>query len=160
MVGTQELNGLLNTIGNFDPSVFKNDFDRRLIIQKTIYLLQAFGLNIGYRYSWYLRGPYSPELAHTAYAVAEKFDTKLAVQVDGQENERFREFLRFIDNKKNDHYCLEAIASIHFLAKLYGETNEQLIYDEVKQKMRHMSRQDFISLWNELWQNRLLSKKI
>ncbi|HLE75917.1 MAG TPA: hypothetical protein VI864_07755 [Candidatus Bathyarchaeia archaeon] len=161
MVGAKELNGLLNRIGNFDSVQFTNDFDKRLILQKTVYLLQAFGLNIGYRYSWYLRGPYSPELAHTAYSVAENFDSQLVVQFTESKSERrFEEFLSFIKNKKDDQYCLEAIASIHFLAKLYGEKNEQLIYDEVKQKVGQMLKEEFICLWNELWQNGLLDKKI
>jgi len=161
VVGAKELNGLLNRIGNFDSVQFTNDFDKRLILQKTVYLLQAFGLNIGYRYSWYLRGPYSPELAHTAYSVAENFDSQLVVQFTESKSERrFEEFLSFIKNKKDDQYCLEAIASIHFLAKLYGEKNEQLIYDEVKQKVGQMLKEEFICLWNELWQNGLLDKKI
>lgn len=41
------------------------DFEKRLISQKKIYLLQELGLNLGYSYNWYVRGPYSPDL--TAY---------------------------------------------------------------------------------------------
>lgn len=36
--------------------------ENRRIVQKTVYLLQEAGIKIGYRFSWYLLGPYCPEL--------------------------------------------------------------------------------------------------
>src|SRR5262245_35544812 len=45
------------------------DFDRRLILQKTVYLVQAAGVHLGYSYRWYLRGPYSSELTRDAFAL-------------------------------------------------------------------------------------------
>ena len=33
----------------------------RKIFQKAVYLGQLSGLDLGYRYSWYLRGPYPPK---------------------------------------------------------------------------------------------------
>jgi hypothetical protein len=38
-------------------------FDDRLSIQKSIYLAQAAGANLGHHFAWYLRGPYSRDLA-------------------------------------------------------------------------------------------------
>ena len=32
--------------------------------QKTIYLLQNYGVSLGSGYEWYVRGPYSTELAY------------------------------------------------------------------------------------------------
>ena len=46
------LNGLLNLIGNFNPSDFLTSFSSRLIFQKTIYLLQSFGIYLGYNFTW------------------------------------------------------------------------------------------------------------
>ena len=39
-----------------------DNFNNRLIYQKVIYLMQNFGLSLGYGYSWYVKGPYSPDL--------------------------------------------------------------------------------------------------
>src|SRR5438105_1432600 len=44
-------------------------FDDRLILQKAVYLLQAAGVHLGYRFRWYLRGPYSPEMTAAAFGV-------------------------------------------------------------------------------------------
>jgi uncharacterized protein YwgA len=161
VTGVTELNGLLNRINNFNSAEFKNDFDKRLILQKTIYLLQAFGLNIGYTYNWYLRGPYSSELAHTAYEVAERYDRDLVVEFNNEETEeKFEQFLEFMADKKHSQYALEAVASIHFLAKLFSEQNEEIIYKRVAKKLGHLSRQDFTCYWNELYNYGLLKKKV
>lgn len=39
-----------------------DDFANRLKLQKALYLIQISGIDLGYRYSWYLRGPYSTAL--------------------------------------------------------------------------------------------------
>lgn len=45
-------------------------FDDRLILQKSVYLLQSAGVHLGYRFRWYLRGPYSPEMTAGAFGIA------------------------------------------------------------------------------------------
>ena len=44
-------------------------FDQRLILQKAIYLLQAAGVRNGYRFRWYLKGPYCSELTNDAFGI-------------------------------------------------------------------------------------------
>jgi len=45
----------------------KDSLDNRIISQKKIYLLQEMGIDIGYSYNWYIRGPYSPYLTTYIY---------------------------------------------------------------------------------------------
>jgi uncharacterized protein YwgA len=45
-----------------------DSFSDRLILQKTIYLAQAAGVDLGYYYRWYLRGPYCPDVADDFFA--------------------------------------------------------------------------------------------
>lgn len=47
-----------------------SEFDKRLVLQKTVYLLQEAGVHLGYPYRWYLRGPYSPALADDLFMFA------------------------------------------------------------------------------------------
>lgn len=42
-------------------------FDGRLALQKAVYLAQQMGVPFAYRFSWYLRGPYSSELTADAF---------------------------------------------------------------------------------------------
>lgn len=56
---------VLDELG-MDPSM--ESFDERLILQKTIYLVQNMGIPLGYHFSWYIRGPYSRDLTADAFA--------------------------------------------------------------------------------------------
>ena len=47
--------------------ISKESFDDRLVCQKKIYLLQSLGVDLGYTYNWYIRGPYSPTLTDYIY---------------------------------------------------------------------------------------------
>lgn len=46
-----------------------SSFDERLILQKAVYLAQAAGVDLGYFFHWYLRGPYSPSLTRDAFTM-------------------------------------------------------------------------------------------
>lgn len=41
----------------------KETLDERIVCQKKIYLLQEKGIDLGYTFGWYTRGPYSESLA-------------------------------------------------------------------------------------------------
>lgn len=43
----------------------------RKAIQKAVYLAQLLTTNLGYSYSWYLKGPYSPSLTRDYYRLSE-----------------------------------------------------------------------------------------
>jgi len=47
-----------------------SSFDHRLVIQKAVCVLQHAGIHLGYRFRWYLRGPYSTEVASDAFWLA------------------------------------------------------------------------------------------
>jgi len=51
---------------NFRPRI--DSFEHRLLIQKTVYLLQLKALKSGFEYNLYARGPYSPELTDEIYS--------------------------------------------------------------------------------------------
>jgi uncharacterized protein YwgA len=44
-------------------------FSKRFNIQKRVYLIQVAGCDLGYRYGWYLRGPYSTNLTADAFTL-------------------------------------------------------------------------------------------
>lgn len=43
----------------------------RKTVQKAVYLAQAAGVDLGYRYNWYVMGPYSPGLTRDYFALDE-----------------------------------------------------------------------------------------
>src|SRR5262245_4220988 len=54
----------------------------RKLIQKAVYLGQRAGVDLGYRFGWYLMGPYSPDLARDYYVL----DTELRTGSKDYEN--------------------------------------------------------------------------
>jgi uncharacterized protein YwgA len=86
----------LKEIG-FNPDV--NNFEERIKIQKLIYLLNLKGIHTGFKYSLYVRGPYSTVLAHELYAnkeIVEKLAT--TTHLSSSEKEKIKEVKQIFDN--------------------------------------------------------------
>lgn len=144
----QILGGLVRRFGNFDSHSFISSFDSRLIFQKTIYLLQAFGLFLGFKFSWYIRGPYSSLLAHYGYKLAKtKRDIPLARFSRMKSEKRFEQFSRFLGSRKDDAEWLEILASIHLLRNLYPSYSKVKILRLVASKQPYFS----MSICKEAW---------
>jgi len=95
-------------------------FRKRLVLQKKIYLVQIAGLDLRYRYNWYLHGPYCPSLTEDAFLLKDELNY----------DEDYREYTLSV-NAKNDierakvvweapedmHLgpWLELLASLHYL---------------------------------------------
>lgn len=98
-------------------------FQDRLILQKSIYLVQSLGTDLGYHFSWYLKGPYSASLATDGFSIRDELD------IDLDESKKWKlddSLARRLDNiqswfseteKKVLAKKLELFASVHFLVK-------------------------------------------
>ena len=101
---------------SLDPTTFAN----RLIYQKTIYLLQFSGISLGYRFNWYIRGPYSPELTETIYKIDNDksiFPDSSSIRFKNQNDleQKTRHFLEALgENAKNPEF-LEILASLAYI---------------------------------------------
>jgi uncharacterized protein YwgA len=105
-------------------SLTRNGTEERLKLQKTIYLLQSYGLKLGYGFSWYKYGPYSQDLVFDAYAVLDSDKDKYK-QAAGTWSfsdscqEKFKEFKRICDSILQSAELLELVASVCFLRKTW-----------------------------------------
>ena len=148
------LGGLLKQIGNYNMDTFEG----RLILQKTVYLMQAFGLPLGYRFSWYLYGPYSPDLTKDGYEIKDIYKTIPKLKFVKQDRQkRFDDFIKILGDNKNDAYFLELLASIHFLKKIYPLENKENIVKKVEQKQPYIKKKDCESAWQYLEKIELLN---
>lgn len=144
--------GLMRRIGDYSLQSFRD----RLIIQKTVYLLQAFGIYLGYQFHWYLRGPYSPRLTKDAFNNEANWSRISAVEFANETaEERFRAFLAFVELHKNDDAWLETAASAHFLAKVYGIRDKDQIFEKIRRKQPGVTRNGFEDCWSDLERNGL-----
>jgi len=120
--------------------------------------MQAFGLNLGYFYNWYIHGPYSPSLAKDAFVLAKTKKTPRLVRfVDPHMEIKFLDFQRFIERHKSDSAWLEKVASIHFLKTAYHVSDPAQVFRIVKEKVPSLTRTEFESLWANLKSKNLVS---
>ena len=100
--------------------------DERISFQKAVYLAQAAGVALGYKYNWYVRGPYSPDLTKDYYALHEHLEESSEGDPSGpglRLKEPVVEKLRNIlpalrvpsDLTLSQTEWLESLASVHYL---------------------------------------------
>lgn len=143
----EKLAVLIKRIGNFDMS----SFNGRVIFQKTAYLLQEFGITLGYNFNWYLRGPYSPQLTRDGGKLQEVAEIKLPTE----EEKKFERFLDFL-TAKDDSNWLETLASILFIKKISPSRNKEEIAMELKKHQQHLTKEIFERAWSYLVKHKLL----
>lgn len=100
-------------------------FERRLILQKTLFLLQEkFNLDFGYRYNWYLRGPYSPELTKDAFDIqgSERYYSELAetTHLSSDAKRRMARFRSKLGTHLESAKMMELLASLTFVSDRWG----------------------------------------
>lgn len=124
-----------------------NTFADRKKVQKLVYLLdKVFDMNFNFLYSWYLHGPYSPEVTRRVFDVIEgrevvRSDPKFLSKEDMRKIDRLKLFLG-TDINSNDN--LELLASLHFVmnrAKDSGLTLEEAI-DFLKTKKPYFTDEE------------------
>lgn len=101
--------------------------DDRKKLQKAVYLAQIGGWDLGYRYGWYLMGPYSPSLAKDYYSLAPMVQQqkdhfqqqKLAPQILENLRHRVKPLMTVpsATSQLNQAQWLELVASLLYLRK-------------------------------------------
>lgn len=98
-------------------------FDDRLILQKAVSIVQEAGIELGYHFRWYLRGPYSPSLTRDAFAVAselkENRDESSGWHLDKNSQQRLQhlQHLFSVEDRNALALKLELLASILYLLR-------------------------------------------
>ncbi len=122
------------------------DFDDRLQIQKTTYLLQELGLHIGeYGFRWYKRGPYSQAVHDDAFFVSSKIEyiKKEAEKVQfGERAAKIVEKIKSVIAANPAPYSLplwlEAVASIHYLKKYEKIGDDKVVLEKLASEKQHL----------------------
>lgn len=122
----------------------KNSFNNRKILQKSIYLLQEkFELDLGYKFVWYLFGPYSKELALDGLRLYDNWENiSLAIkdeELSENAEQKIQEFMDLVGNKLKDAVWLETVACMHYISINILEGNKN--YEEIKRKIFEMKKE-------------------
>ena len=143
-----ELGFVLKQIEDYEFSM--SEFDSRLKLQKMVYLLQAFGVYLGYDFSWYLRGPYCTVLAANGFSLKDVY-AKIPprdIKFDDKKSQKtFEKFLKFVKDKSVDE--LEIAASLHYLNQTCKIPDGQAKSD-VENKQPRFTKAQVDSVWEEM----------
>ena len=107
--------------------------DDRKRVQKAIYLGQLSGVDLGYRFSWYLMGPYCPALTQDYYALADEIESghrdyqgkELKPQLRARLDKAKGLFEIPIEVDLNLEDWLELLASYHYLRVISGKSDQE-----------------------------------
>jgi len=92
--------------------------DERIRVQKITYLAQCFSLDLDYKFSWYIRGPYSKDVANAGFEICDNNIDLNQIQTTHElDREGIDRFSRFITPHINDTLWLEIAGSAIYLRK-------------------------------------------
>jgi uncharacterized protein YwgA len=146
-------------------SEFKDKLAERIILQKIIYLIQEKGYDMGFKFNWYIRGPYSPKLADCGYEISNKYREQYEkCRIDMKDDAKI-----FIDTLKKKIYSedkglrpaekAELLASLHYLRVhnmgAEGPSEKEVVEELVKIKSNYTEEQA-CSAYEELKEMALL----
>ncbi len=155
----------------------KNDlmtFSKRFQVQKQVYVVQIAGVDLGYRYGWYIHGPYSTSLTSDAFALKQEIedgDTEFdEYRLHPDVTKRLEVAISLC--QKPDKFtgspddCLELLTSLHFLRHIaYRPTGKTMdfgaVFDElIESKPKFTNRKSDAQLvWDQLDEFGLIKAK-
>jgi uncharacterized protein YwgA len=115
---------------NFDMAYF----DYRLKLQKLVYLMKPSGLNLGYNFRLHLNGPYSTMLSREGFDMPPFSECQLVKFENPELEEKFKQLLNFLNDKKDNADTMEIIASLHLFHGLYPQENNEKLISLVEEK--------------------------
>lgn len=100
----------------------------RIKIQKIIYILKSMGTDYGYKFSWYLRGPYSSSLANDCYKLAK--DKKIIITryaLNKNERKNIKKLIELLGTTLKNSNKTELLVSLLFLREEYSYVEDELV---------------------------------
>ena len=110
-----------------------DSLDDRIRLQKAVYLSQEAGVQLGYRFSWYVRGPYSPALARDYYylqlASDDDFNSNHGRSLRQEVKKKLNKIKPIMSVREeiglNQAEWLELVSSIHYLRGTVGKDDQE-----------------------------------
>ncbi len=107
-------------------------FDERLVLQKRVLLMSAAGIDLGYRFNWYLRCPYCPGLTRDAFTVTAEPRKPQKVELPPIVDQRISELERTLGGSWSSPDQLELLTSVYYLQRTMQTLNSKLLFKRIK----------------------------
>jgi uncharacterized protein YwgA len=132
------------------PEFDLNSFDNRLKLQKFVYLLKSAGLDLGYSFNLYMRGPYCPDLTRDAFQIKNWSNIAPMKFDDERQEQRFVRLLDFIEVRKNNIDWLELATTLLLLKHLNNPITKQSVTELCQNKKQQFSQEEISDVYREL----------
>jgi len=135
-------------------------FTSRKRTQKIVYLLKQFGADLKFGYTWYLHGPYSPDLTRTLFNPTDE-DLKLKRDLTRTELDSLNRMRNFLADDLYSVDSLELIVSLIYLTKHgpeQGYNTKAKIVDFLQEQKPQFSAEDIEACWGKIEQARIWQK--
>lgn len=118
---------IIKDIGGLDLKTYEG----RLALQRVVYLLQAFGLGLGYRYLWMVSGPISYRLAEDAFLIRdamERVPCCMPVEFEsGEHDGRYGMLKGFLAGRISDPDALDIAVSLCYMRNEVGVDRDEAL---------------------------------
>lgn len=162
---------IVQALGEDFIKAYPDDFSKRIIVQKVLYLLThgKSNLNITFPYQWsfYLYGPYSSEIAHMIYHINDFLRDLDEKPLELEENEKsvilnFNKFKKVIDDERQrnkyfqnipEEQLYETIATLIYASKQLGSNKNEIFkqFAKIKPELKeNVSKSMFNHLYSIL----------
>ena len=150
--------GLKLTLDALGLALRLDSFQDRMALQKMIYLCQQAGVHLGYRYNWYLRGPYSPDLTRDAFDLKAKresgFDDTTGWNLDEASLQKLKVLRPLWEARPESERprWLELLASVLFLKRSYDGRSKDVtgLKEILERNDKHFTELDIRYAMKEL----------
>ncbi len=129
-----------------------DSFSGRKRIQKIVYLLKQFGADLRFGYTWYIHGPYSPELTRTLLSPSDS-DLKHVRKLTTAELGKINSLRNFLGEDYYSVDSLELIGSLVYLIKhgsREGYNTKTKIVKFLKQQKPQFSNNEIERAWTKI----------
>lgn len=126
-------------------TVSLEEFDDRLKLQKIVFLARKIGYPIGYSYSWYARGPYSPSLTRMLFSANEQDQLFQAdPKLTEEEVSVVRRLYEFLGSDVDNPRMLELLASVWYnmSKKTYSSEEKNALISKILRRKSQFSKTD------------------
>ena len=123
---------------DFKPKL--SSFQDRLVIQKTVFLLEKMGVKTGFAFGLYVHGPYSPELADYAFAHQEELNAQETREKLGRKERGETVLVKELISKPK----LLEIAATYLCLRQDCKLSEDDAVSKLKELKPYFSESDFV----------------
>ncbi len=110
-----------------DKKLSMEKFDDKLEVQKIVFLAQEYGIDLGYSFEWYIRGPYCKQVSKDAHIILDSNQNTTSPNEANLDEEKIHGFKELLKPHLDDTEWLEIAASLLYLK------NENYADDELDQ---------------------------